>query len=64
MLDLVHLLVRPQPLQAQAEQTVRRAEASIRTGEYAHLVVQGEVLEEEVSTRRQARPEPATVRKA
>jgi hypothetical protein len=48
---------RPQPSQAQPEQTVRRAEASMRTSEYAYLVAQGKILEEEVSTRGQGRPE-------
>jgi hypothetical protein len=32
---------------------VRRAEASTRTSEYARLVAQGKMLEEEVSTRGQ-----------
>ena len=48
---------RPQPSQAQPEQTVTGAEASIRTSEYAQLVAQGMILEEEVSTRGQDRPE-------
>jgi hypothetical protein len=42
---------RPQPSQAQPEQTVTRVEASIRTSEHAQLVAQGKILEEEVSTR-------------
>jgi len=41
----------PQPSQAQPEQAVTRAEASIRTSEHAQLVAQGKNLEEEVSTR-------------
>ncbi len=48
---------RPQPSQAQPEQTVTRAEAMIRTSEHAQLVAQGKILEEEVSTRGQSRPE-------
>jgi hypothetical protein len=48
---------RPQPSQTQPEQTVTRAEASIRTSEYAQLVAQGKILEEEVSTHGQGRPE-------
>ena len=44
---------RPQPSQAQPEQTVRWTEASIRTSEYAQLVAQGKMLEQEVSTRGQ-----------
>jgi hypothetical protein len=48
---------KPHASQAQPEQTVTRAEASIRTSEYAQLVAQGKTLEEEVSTRGQGRPE-------
>src|SRR5882672_3714313 len=44
---------RPQPSQKQPEQTVRWANAPIRTSEYAQLVAQGKILEQEVSTRRQ-----------
>src|SRR5216684_3651667 len=46
-----------QPSQAQPEQAVRWAKASIRTSEYAQLVAQGKMLEQEVSTRGQGRPE-------
>ena len=42
---------RPQPSQAQPEQTVRRAEASIRTGENTQLLAEGKNLEEEVCAR-------------
>jgi hypothetical protein len=41
---------RPQPSQAQPEQTVRLAKASIRASEDAQLVAQGKTLKEEVST--------------
>jgi hypothetical protein len=47
----------PQPSQTQPEQTVRWAEASIRTSEYAQLVAQGKILEQEFSTRGQGCPE-------
>jgi hypothetical protein len=47
---------RPPPSQAQPEQTVS-AEASIRTSEYAQLVAQSKILEQEVSTSGQRRPE-------
>ena len=40
----------PEPSQAHPEETVRRAEASIRTGEDTQLVSQGKDLEEEVGT--------------
>ena len=39
---------RPHPLQADPEQTVGGAEASIRTSEDAQLVAEGENLEEDV----------------
>jgi hypothetical protein len=39
---------RPKPLQAEPEERVSRAEASIRTREDAQLVAQGENLEEDV----------------
>ena len=42
---------RPHAPQAEPEQTVRWAKASIGTTEDAELVAQGEDLEEEVSTR-------------
>jgi hypothetical protein len=42
---------RPKPSQAQPEQTIRWAEASIRTGKYRQLVAQGKMLEQEVPTR-------------
>ena len=48
---------RPQLSQHQPEQTVRWAKASIRTSEYAQLVAQGKMLEQEVATRSQGRPE-------
>jgi hypothetical protein len=47
----------PEPSQAHPEQTVRRAEASIRTREYTQLMAQGKKLEEQVATREQGRPE-------
>src|SRR5262249_37079646 len=48
---------RPPPSQAQPEQAVRWAEASVGTSEHAQLVAQGEILEDEVSTRSEGRPE-------
>ena len=48
---------RPQPSQAQPEQMVRWAKASIRPSEYVQLVAQGKILEQEVSTRGQGWPE-------
>jgi hypothetical protein len=47
----------PEPSQAHPEETVRRAEASIRTREYTQLMAQGKKLEEEVATRGQGGPE-------
>ena len=47
------LPLRPPPSQAHPEETVRRAEASIRTVEDAQLVSQGKDLEEQVCTRGQ-----------
>ena len=44
---------RPQPSQAQPEPTVGGPKASIGTSEDAHLVAQGQKLEEEVSARGQ-----------
>jgi hypothetical protein len=52
-----HILEVGIPSQAQPEQTVRRAEASIRTGEDTQLVAQGKMLEKQVSTRGQGRSE-------
>jgi hypothetical protein len=49
--------LRPTPSQAHPEKTVRRSEASIRTGEYTQLVAQGKSLEEEVARRGQGRPQ-------
>ena len=43
----------PQLSQHQPEQTVRRANAAIRTNEYVQLVAEGKDLEQQVSTRRQ-----------
>jgi hypothetical protein len=45
---------RPPPSQAHPKETVRRAEASIRTREDTQLVSQGKDLEEQVGTRGQA----------
>jgi hypothetical protein len=47
------LPLRPPPSQAHPEETVRRAEASIRTREDTQLVSQGKDLEEQVGTRGQ-----------
>ena len=47
----------PEPSQAHPEETVRRAEASIRTREYTELMAQGKKLKEEVATRGQGGPE-------
>jgi len=44
-----------QPPQEEPKQTIRRAEAPIRTSENAELVAQGRRLEQEVSTRRPSR---------
>jgi hypothetical protein len=43
-----HILEVGIPLQAEAEHTVSRAEASIRTSEDAQLMAQGENLDEDV----------------
>jgi hypothetical protein len=48
---------RPHPSQTQPEQTVTQAEASIRTSRHAELVAEGKILEEEVPTRGEGRPE-------
>jgi hypothetical protein len=48
---------RPQLSQHQAEQTVRWAKATIRTNEYVQLLVEGKDLEQQVSTRRQGKPD-------
>jgi hypothetical protein len=47
------LPLRPPPSQAHPEETIRRAEASIRTREDTQLVSQGKDLEEQVGTRGQ-----------
>ena len=47
----------PPPSQTQPEHAVRWAEASIGTSEYAQLVAQGEIFQDEVSTRGKGRPE-------
>ena len=47
------LPLRPPPSQAHPEETIRRAEASIRTREDTQLVSQGKDLEEQVCTRGQ-----------
>jgi hypothetical protein len=44
---------RPQSSQDQPQQTVSCAKPSIRTGEHAHLMAQGQDLEQQVSTGRQ-----------
>jgi hypothetical protein len=48
---------RPQSSQDQPQQTVRCAKPSIRTGEYAQLMAQGQDLEQQVSTRRRGESE-------
>ena len=48
---------RPQPLQQQPEQTIRRATATIRPSEDAQLVAQGKTFEQEASPRRQGQPD-------
>jgi hypothetical protein len=48
---------RPKLLQTEPEQTVSRAEASIRPRQDAQLVAQGENLEKDIQTREQRRPE-------
>jgi hypothetical protein len=48
---------RPQPSQHQPEQTVRWAKAAIRTNDYVQLVAEGKDLEQQVSTRRQGKPD-------
>jgi hypothetical protein len=47
----------PPPSQTQPEHAVRWAEASIGTSEYAQLVAQGEIFQDEASTRGESGPE-------
>src|SRR5262245_5811028 len=44
---------RPHPAQDQPQQAVRWPKASVRTREYAQLMVQGQAFEQQVSTGRQ-----------
>ena len=48
---------RPQLSQHQPEQTVSWAKAAIRTNEYVQLVAEGNDREQQISTRRQDKPD-------
>jgi hypothetical protein len=48
---------KPPPPQAQPEQAVRSLEASIRASEYSELVTEGDVLQHEIASPGEGRPE-------